>query len=277
MDLDHLTATNEDIINWCRSYELSSSAHSVDDRLVAEFSSNLVLRLNSHALVKFGPSVTASEAANQRLAHESLNGRFLRVPQVYRFFQDTSLPENHWRGRCGYLVMEFIQGIKLSELPLEDLPLHCHKIGRAIAEMSLLKSERPGPADGGEPHGYIWAPDYRAYEIFKTVDDVAAWFNRALVNEDTKIHFPSEQFPFCHLDLSRSNILYTQDESYALLDWADAGFYAMPIQIWCLKKRTDDSCFVESLLENLPELSVEEKATLHLLDRAYYWNSLKGL
>ena len=268
MDLDHMTATDQEIVNWCRTYELNPSIYAANNRLLGTHTSNVVIRLNNRAVVKFGYLVTPSAPANQRLAHERMNCGWLRVPQVYRFFQDSSLPENHWRGRCGYLVMELIQGTKLSKVPPDELDRHCDKVARAITAMSLVKSDRPGPVDGGEPHGNIWAPDYRAYESFKTIDDLEAWFNRALIKDGTKVGFPPDSLSLCHLDLFRRNILLMEDESLALLDWAGAGFYPMALQIWSLNAEIDDRLFVDIVLEKLPELSPAEKSSVELLGRA---------
>ena len=120
--------------------------------------------------------------------------------------------------------------------------------------MFLVRSERPGPVDGGEPRGNIWAPDYRAYENFKTIGDLEALFNRALVKDGSKFQFPSDRLPFCHIDLARRNILLLEDQSFVLLDWADAGFYPITIQIWNLNAETEDLLFVDTMLEKLPEL-----------------------
>lgn len=277
MDLDHLAATDQEIVNWCQIYQLNPSNYSANNRLLGTHTSNVVLRLNNRAVVKFGYLVTPSEAANQRLAYEHLNCQWLRIPQVYRFFQASSLPDNAWRGKCGYLVMELIQGTKLSEVPPDEIPQHCHKVARAITAMSLVKSDRPGPADGGEPHGNIWAPDYRAYESFKTTVELEAWFNRAPIKEATQIHFPADSLGLCHLDLCRRNILLVGDGSLAVLDWASAGFYPRAIQLWSINTEIEDYLFVDSLLEKLPELSADEKSTVELLGRAYFWNSLNGL
>jgi len=48
VDLDHLTATDE-IINWCQAYEPDQAPN----RLLSHLTSNLVLRLNDAAVVKF--------------------------------------------------------------------------------------------------------------------------------------------------------------------------------------------------------------------------------
>ncbi|OAL38843.1 hypothetical protein AYO20_02049 [Fonsecaea nubica] len=173
--------------------------------------------------------------------------------------------------------MELIQGTKLSDVPLDKLPEHCDKVARAINAMSFVKTDRPGPADGGEPHGNIWAPDYRAYESFKTSLDLEAWFNRALVKEGAQIRFPPESLALRHLDLSRDNILVVEDGSLAILDWASAGFYPWSIQIWSLNAEIRDGLFTNALLAKLPELSADEKSNVELLQRAYFWNSLNGL
>ncbi|EXJ81829.1 hypothetical protein A1O1_07894 [Capronia coronata CBS 617.96] len=183
-DLDHLTASDTEIINWCRGYEQNRLQA---DRLMGPHTSNVVLRLNDHAVVKFGPNVRPSEAANQRLAYQLLNGNSFLVPAVYHYFQDTSVPKEHWLGRPGYLVMEYLQGTLLSEIAPDELPRPCGTLARAIKAMGLTTSARPGPADGAEPRGNIWAPDYRACVTFHTVDDVETWFNRALVRDGTKV------------------------------------------------------------------------------------------
>lgn len=173
--------------------------------------------------------------------------------------------------------MELIQGTKLTDVPPEELPQYCDKVARAITTMSLIKRDRPGPADGGEPHGNIWAPNYRAYESFKTTVDLEAWFNRALAKEGTKIRFPPDSLALCHLDLFRRNLLLLEDGSLAFLHWASARFYPRAIQIWSMNAEIKDRLFVDNLLERLPELSADEKSTVELLERAYFWNSLNDL
>jgi hypothetical protein len=59
---------------------------------------NLVLRLTSDTVVKFGLGITRHEAENQIQACQLIDPRVARVPRVHRFFQD--------QGGRGYLVMD---------------------------------------------------------------------------------------------------------------------------------------------------------------------------
>jgi len=70
--------------------------------------------------------------------------------------------------------MEYIRGISLLHVASEELPRHCDQIVQAIMAMHLTTSSRPGPADGGEPRGNFWAPDYRAYQSFNNMNEVEA-------------------------------------------------------------------------------------------------------
>lgn len=53
-------------------------------------------------MVKFGVSVKKDEATNQQAAYNLINHRIIRVPRVYRFFNDSN--------GLGYLVMEYVAG-----------------------------------------------------------------------------------------------------------------------------------------------------------------------
>ena len=278
VDLDHLTATNQEIVNWCTRYEqLRSAIGPEQNRELGSYSSNLVLKLNDDAVVKYGTLVTASEAANQSFIWNRLDLCLIRVPRVYRYFQDLSIPEYHRRGRTGYLVMEFMPGTPLSEVPSSDLPSLVDKVANAVRQFSQLTSNQPGPVDGGEPRGNLWAPDFRAYECFKTVDDLEAWFNRALIKEPARINFKQFSLCFCHLDLARRNILLLTDGSLCLLDWGCAGFYPRNFEIWNLRFEAEDRLYTPSLLTMLPNYTAEERAADWLIHRTYYWNMLNAL
>jgi len=98
-----------------------------------------------------------------------------------------------------------------------------------------------------------------------------------LIKDGTKLLFRSNQLPFCHLDLSRRNILLREDGTLVLLDWADAGFYPKALQIWSLKTEVGDCKFAEILLQKLQELNGDKGPAVGLLGRCFFWNSLQGL
>lgn len=265
-DLDHLNITDQELIDWCnRWWQVLQKDNLGQDRRLSDSFSNTVLRLNDRAVVKFGRSVTASEAANQEFAWNALRSSFpsVRIPEVYRFCQDTPLAEYSWLRRVGYLVMEFVPGKRLSELPLVE-PLFVDKLAQTVQIMSRIRSEnnKPGPVDDGEPEGPIWAPDNRAYERFGSMDDLEAWLNRALVRESATIDLHQYPLSLCHLDLALRNILRVDDHSICLLDWASAGFYPRVFEIWNIDVTNPrDPSYAWSLKYQLPRLSKEEQNT----------------
>ena len=276
-DLDHLTATDQEIIDWCTRYEeLESVIGSEQNRMLGNYSSNHVLKLNDDAVVKYGSLVTASEAANQSFVWTHVDSSLIRVPRVYRYFQDLSISEHHWKGKPGYLIMERMSGIPLSEVPPSDLPSLVDKIAKAVYQLSQLRGNQPGPVDGGEPRGNLWAPDFRAYECFQTINQLEAWFNRALIKEPAAMNLKQFELCFCHLDIARRNILLLPNGSLCLLDWASAGFYPRSFEIWSLHFEADDRPYTPLLLEKLPRYTAEEQKADWFMYRAYYWNMLNA-
>jgi hypothetical protein len=72
---------DKDIIHFCATYSPSDVISGVQQ-------GNLVLRLTSDTVVKFGLGITYHEAENQIQAYQLINPRVARVPRVHRFFQD---------------------------------------------------------------------------------------------------------------------------------------------------------------------------------------------
>ena len=72
-DLDHVRASDEDVVAWCRCWKETIITINVGWERLLALTSNILIKLNEQALVKFGSSVTASKAANQRYAHKVLD------------------------------------------------------------------------------------------------------------------------------------------------------------------------------------------------------------
>lgn len=51
-----------------------------------------VMKLSAKVAVKYGPIVSAGEAATQAHAYQHTDGRIVRVPRVYRYLHDQSDP-----------------------------------------------------------------------------------------------------------------------------------------------------------------------------------------
>ncbi|KAK2813222.1 hypothetical protein FQN50_000900 [Emmonsiellopsis sp. PD_5] len=70
-------------------------------------------QLTPKSIVKYGWSVTADEAANQKHAYLQSLGTKINVPKVYRYFEMSGIR---------YLVMEFIDGISLATISPQENP-----------------------------------------------------------------------------------------------------------------------------------------------------------
>lgn len=77
---------------------------------------NSVIRISNNVVVKCEYSVKPSEAAAQKYAAQKLNSLgILRVPHVYRYFQDYSCIRPAFPRPMCYLLMEYIPGPTLEQ------------------------------------------------------------------------------------------------------------------------------------------------------------------
>ncbi|KAM5442075.1 hypothetical protein MferCBS31731_002904 [Microsporum ferrugineum] len=123
--------------------------------------SNHVVRISDTIAVKYGYGVSPGEAATQRYAYQHLNQRVVRVPRVYRYFQDKTEPS--WPK--GYLFMEYIPGRSLEGLDLlpDDIS---ERLAAIVSELASVRGGTvPGRVDGGTLQGYLWG-DNGTGEIF---------------------------------------------------------------------------------------------------------------
>jgi Phosphotransferase enzyme family len=274
-DLDHVRASDEDVVAWCRRWKETIVTTNVGRERLLASTSNILVKLNEQALVKFNSSVTASEAANQRYARVILGSAQsgVAVPEVFRYFEASS--EYDIKEKSGYLIMEYVSAAPSSDLSPGGLKICAKRIANAANVMWQTTCDRPGPVDGGEPRGPMWAPDNRAYERFQSRRDMESWFNRALQKEHTTTNLEGINLVFCHLDLAPRNFLLCSDSTLYLLDWACAGFFPQIFEIWALRlTQSHDSEFVRSLLTSLPPLSRQEEEATYTLWQANHLNML---
>ncbi|KAK2735609.1 hypothetical protein FQN55_002193 [Onygenales sp. PD_40] len=234
---------------------------------------NLVLRISASVVVKRGHGVTPGEAATQRYAYERLDRHVVRVPYVYRYFQDHSDPT--WP--IGYLFMEYIPGLTLEEheVDIEDIS---ERITTAVLELSTISGPGPGPSTdivpgpigGGMIQGYLWG-DNGTRENISSVEDMNRWLNKRLKLINKTINLHPYPLVLCHLDLCRRNIKVTEDNSICLLDWGHAGFFPRFFETAALSCINDDWKYRDSLcgaLKRAKELTDAEQECVGLLLRA---------
>ncbi|PGH07929.1 hypothetical protein AJ79_06137 [Helicocarpus griseus UAMH5409] len=172
---------------------------------------NQVIQISKKVVVKCGYGVTPGEAATQKYACQRLSRHVVRVPQVYRYFQDHSDPT--WP--LGFLFMEHIPGLTLADLNLSGADDICERLANIVSELrAVTGSGTPGPIDGGMFQGYLWG-DNGTREILRSAEDMNRWLNKRLQLINKTIDLRPYPLVFCHLDLCRRNIKLMEDSSAA--------------------------------------------------------------
>lgn len=113
--------------------------------------------LLSGFVVKFGFGVTEQEAATQAYYHRHADRSRLIIPEVFDFLYDPAAEESYERG---FLVMEYIHGSVVRDLPLNERARIALRVAEAMRYLETVEPpvpSRPGPLiDGGIPCGYFW-------------------------------------------------------------------------------------------------------------------------
>lgn len=153
----------------------------------------------------------------QDYAYHRLDPTIVRVPRVYRFFEDhstgLSLP-------IGYVIMEYIPGKTLEQLDAAadgknsvSMSL-MNRLAKIVAHLQETKAEGeapPGPVGGGIPHGYLWGDD-GAKAVFNSVADMNFWLNKRLNPIGKSINLaPCYPLVLVHGDFCRRNIIVVDD------------------------------------------------------------------
>ena len=228
-----------------------------------------VIKISDTIAVKIGYFVTAAEAATQKFAYENINPNVVRVPRVYRFFEDRSDPS--W-GR-GYLFMEYISGKNLGDLDLDSHPEIVPQVANIIQHLGQIGGGQvPGPVGGGEPQGYLWGDD-GTRTVFNSTTDMSHWLNKRLILRNKSIDLTSYPLVLCHMDLCRRNMILMEDgKSICLVDWGHAGLFPRFFELATLSCLNPyDEPYEKPLLEATEELiglKEEEKDLMKLLQIA---------
>lgn len=229
----------------------------------------LIVRISDRVIAKFGSGVQPSEAATQKHAYRHLSCRTVRVPEVYRFFQDRSDRSDPKASRpVGYLFMEYISGNTLHDVDLGVNDV-LSRLSGAIAELGKLKGHTPGPVGGGTPHGSLWSDD--STEEFGSLDNLNRWLNKRLEPTGKMIDLRPYPLVLCHLDLCSRNIRITDGGSVCLLGWGHAGFFPRSFEIAAASCVDDEASYAKDLLKAVQDVmkpTVEEKECVDLILKA---------
>ncbi len=159
-EIDVCTATIESLVTACSNpsrEELGASPVVVGRTIVKIF---------EQAVIKFGLGVTESEVNTQRGACLLLNPNVVRVPWVYRFFENEGL---------SYIAMEYVKGRVITSVEDPDL---IFRIARILDHFAEFMSRTSGPLRFGVPRGLLW-PEEEVFH-FKNIQDVERYFNSRL-------------------------------------------------------------------------------------------------
>ncbi|KAL2827888.1 kinase-like protein [Aspergillus pseudoustus] len=210
------------------------------------FQATRIIRISDHQVVKWGPDITREEAENQKIACKLVDTGIVRIPRVYGFFTD----ERGW----GYIVMEFTAG-KIID-PLEDTAA-IERVADVLDHFATLGRTVPGPLSRGLCRGLLFpeTEDLR----FDGRDEMERWFNSRLFEHNPKLCFRSFNLVFCHLDIALRDLLWQEDGSLCLLDWASAGYYPRLFE-FCAQLIIEgkDGKFNSIPLDSMKPLSDEE-------------------
>ncbi|KAH6710812.1 hypothetical protein BKA61DRAFT_612471 [Leptodontidium sp. MPI-SDFR-AT-0119] len=124
-DLDHKTASNDEIAAYCSNPNYASLSEACYD--------NHVVKLSEEAVVKFGIGVKEEEAKGLRRAYELVDHDIVRIPLVYRFFI---------KAQQGYIVMEYMQGRVIKSI---KEPGQIERIADILAYLTTIRGSIPGP------------------------------------------------------------------------------------------------------------------------------------
>lgn len=90
-DTNHAQASGKEIVTCCHDWKDGLVMIRADKHRLLSSNSNIIIKVNNEAGVKFGSAVTASEAANQRYAHVRFQSSHpgVAIPQVFRYTEMT--------------------------------------------------------------------------------------------------------------------------------------------------------------------------------------------
>ncbi|KAF2219684.1 kinase-like domain-containing protein [Elsinoe ampelina] len=150
------------------------------------------------------------------------------VPRVLCDFEDDN---------AYYLITEYIEGVGMNELTEDQKAVVKQELLTHIDSLHKLKSARLGGPSG------LVIPPYR----IRLATEQDKW---RLKETD------SEQYVFCHNDLSQHNVIVDPDtlKINAIVDWEYAGFYPAYFEMAVYERPGPSAAFLEGETDNRQEL-----------------------
>lgn len=204
--------TNDEIVAFCANPPLGT-------RLV-EWPYSSPYKFSPTLLVK--PGATRVEIENQQSAAKLLHPAIIRVPRVCHYFEHQ---EPYHGIMLGYILMEFIPGQVKSAETLENEDYE--KLTNLLLYFQGIRRDFPGTLTlNASGRSYNPPFDEDGVELGGRVEEMEKWFYTRLFKRQ-RISFTHSEFVFCHRDFAPRNIIWCQEGSIGLVDWASAGFYPL--------------------------------------------------
>ncbi|CZT22857.1 uncharacterized protein RCC_08563 [Ramularia collo-cygni] len=136
-----------------------------------------VIRFSGIA-VKFGFGVDMQQAETQAYHYRHADNSCLVIPQVLDYFM---VPGTEGIFETGFLVMEYVCGRTVQDLPKDDKQRIAPRVANAMKYLETIKPpdlSRPGPPiKDGVPCGYLWS-DTGPGRSFNTFNEMNTWLDQ---------------------------------------------------------------------------------------------------
>lgn len=187
--------------------------------------------------IKYGTTVTLTEAAMQQYVHEHADPRIVRIPEVFDAFTITRPNE----ASVTYIVMENIKGddfavYRKRHPQAAGQALILERIADAVRhiwDIPLPPGAAIGPLGQQRPVDRFFS-DCGSDRCFNDVVELQDWINAKLEEGayPDRVILQGERLSICHCDLTQFNI--KTGEPIAILDWGFAGIYPRAFEEFAL-------------------------------------------
>lgn len=162
--------------------------------------------------------------------------------------------------------MDYVQGTIMN---LIDDREYIEEIANIVDHLSTLRGDRSGSLSGGPCRGLLW-PETEDL-IFNSTHQMENWLNSMLLPGEGKLSLENYGLVLCHLDIAPRLIIWQNNGTLCLLDWASSGFYPRVFEFWALwNLEGKDGPFNKMLLECMKPLSESELGQKPYLTKAWY-------
>ena len=221
--------------------------------------------------IKWGMAVRFDEALAQQYVWAYSNGASFRVPEVYYYFEDEASPLT-CGFRCGYLVMEFVEGGNDSGTGDAINSQTLRQVLLDLWAIPIPSHIKIGPFGGSRPQGYLWADD-GAPLTFDSVERMERFMDQCLrissrSNCPDSVDLSASHVVICHGDLARRNLRLSSNGALFVLDWANAGVYPSVLECFAIDYliRHKNETFLQEVPSSLPSVYLPDQ---QLIDKLY--------